>query len=94
MSTNKMRKIIFGGKVKDIVALIKSLIYMRIGRGTVRACYNILTKVDRSCKLIKVHSPKKAVHTMLVKLTHCMVIVWPFKGCFLKLTTICLNLNL
>jgi hypothetical protein len=36
MFTNKKRHIIWGGKGKDWLALIKSLIYPRVGRGALR----------------------------------------------------------
>jgi len=36
MFTNKMRSSILGGKGKNIVVLIKSLIYARVGRGAWR----------------------------------------------------------
>jgi len=46
-----------GGKVKDRFALIKSLIYARVGRCTRGECYkrskSIAIQVDQNCKLIK-----------------------------------------
>ncbi len=46
-----------GGKGKDRVVIIKSLIYARVGRGTWKELegvhYKRSTKVDQMCKLIK-----------------------------------------
>jgi len=52
MFTNKMRcSIILGGKGKDRVWLIKSLIYARVRKGTLGVHYK-RSKVDQKCKLL------------------------------------------
>ncbi len=51
MFTNKVRcNIIWGGKRKDRVALNINLIYLRLEKGALRACYK-KSKVDLNCEI-------------------------------------------